>query len=75
MSADASSLTGSALQASRAALSAALADQSNQVPTDEESGEVQEIDMQGQAETIRTVFSDPNNFNVKVCIILCCMSS
>lgn len=72
MSADASSLTGPALQSSRAALSAALAEQSNHGPTDDElveSGEIQEIDMQGQAETIRTVFSDPNNFNVKVCII------
>jgi len=68
MSADASSLTGPALQSSRAALSAALAEQANNGPTDEElveSGEIQEIDMQGQAETIRTVFSDPNNFNVK----------
>lgn len=68
MSTDVSSLTGPASLASRAALSAALADQSNQAPTDEElleSGEIQEIDMQGQAETIRTVFNDPNNFNVK----------
>jgi len=57
-------LTGPALQASRAALSAALAEQSSQ---DEgiDSDEIQEIDMQGQAETIRTVFSDPTNFNVK----------
>ncbi|KAF7306981.1 Eukaryotic translation initiation factor 4e [Mycena indigotica] len=32
---------------------------------DSEPGEVQEVDMQTQAETIRTVFSDPTNFNVK----------
>lgn len=57
-----SNLTGPALQASRAALSAALADQ----PTmSEEPGEIQEVDMQAQAEGIRTVFNDPNNFNVK----------
>jgi translation initiation factor 4E len=31
-----------------------------------EPGEIQEVDMQAQAETIRTVFSDPKNFNVKV---------
>ena len=72
MSAEGSSLTGPALLSSRAALSAALAEQSNLGPTDEElveSGHIQEVDMQGQAETIRTVFSDPNNFNVKVRII------
>jgi len=62
-----STLTGTALQASRAALSAALADQSISTPTDEEleAGEIQEVDMQAQAEGIRTVFSDPSNFNVK----------
>ncbi|KAH9944084.1 eukaryotic translation initiation factor 4E class I [Epithele typhae] len=32
---------------------------------DSEPGEIQEVDMQAQAETIRTVFSDPTNFNVK----------
>jgi translation initiation factor 4E len=31
-----------------------------------EPGEIQEVDMQAQAEGIRTVFSDPTNFNVKV---------
>jgi hypothetical protein len=70
-----STLTGSALQASRAALSAAIADQessSNQPSSagDDslEAGEIQEIevDMQSQADAIRTVFSDPSNFNVKV---------
>jgi len=72
MSAEGSSLTGPALHSSRAALSAALAEQSSHGSTDEElieSGDIQEIDMQGQAETIRTVFSDPNNFNVKVCVL------
>ena len=63
------SLPGQALQASRAALSAALAD--NPVPKDDvdsqlEPGEIDEVDMQAQAEGIRTVFSDPKNFNVKV---------
>ena len=57
----------------RAALSAALAehDHSSRGKTDEElleSGEIQEVDMQGQADAIRTVFSDPTNFNVKVSI-------
>jgi hypothetical protein len=66
-----STLTGQALQASRAALSAALADQA--ISTDDEGllepGEIQEVevDMQAQAEGIKTVFSDPTNFNVKVC--------
>ena len=64
-----SSLTGPALQASRAALSAALADQSipSSAEEDLEPGEIQEIDMETQADSIRTVFSDPTNFNVKVC--------
>jgi translation initiation factor 4E len=64
-------LTGPALTASRAALSAALADQAA-VNDDEslEPGEIQEVDMQAQAEGIRTVFSDPTNFNVKVLLPL-----
>jgi len=61
------SLSGQALQASRAALNAALQD--NPTPKDDvdplEPGEIQEVDMQAQAEGIRTVFSDPKNFNVK----------
>ena len=66
-----SPLTGPALQASRAALSAALADtpslaESTTKEDEIEPGEIQEVDMQAQAETIRTVFSDPTNFNVKV---------
>ncbi|KAG6902900.1 hypothetical protein C0995_010070 [Termitomyces sp. Mi166 len=63
----ASTLTGAALQASRAALSAALADQPPSTTIDDnlEPGEIQEVDMISQAETIRTVFSDPTNFNVK----------
>ncbi|KAK2461868.1 hypothetical protein APHAL10511_006331 [Amanita phalloides] len=60
-------LSGQALQASRAALSAALAD--HPTPKDDgdslEPGQVQEVDMQAQAEGLRTVFSDPKNFNVK----------
>jgi translation initiation factor 4E len=68
-----STLPAAALQASRAALSAALADQEastsiTEAPESTEPGEIQEVevDMQKQAEQIRTVFSDPNNFNVKV---------
>ena len=69
-----SSLPGPALQASKAALSAALAEnvKENEKKTngedDAEPGEIQGVDMQAQAETIRTVFSDPTNFNVKVCL-------
>jgi hypothetical protein len=61
----ASTLHGQALAASRAAISAAMADH----PVDEdpsEPGEIQEVNMEAQAEGIRTVFSDPTNFNVKV---------
>jgi translation initiation factor 4E len=64
-----SALTGPALHASRAALTAALADQSVSSSTAQEElepGEIQEIDMETQADSIRTVFSDPTNFNVKV---------
>ena len=69
-----SHLNGPAFQASRAALSAALADTQSlaESPTKEdeiEQGEIQEVDMQAQAETIRTVFSDPTNFNVKVSML------
>lgn len=74
----ASSLPGPALQASRSAVQAALAEhpeadghsatKDGQVGDEgsPEPGEIQEVDMQAQAETIRTVFSDPKNFNVKV---------
>jgi len=58
-------LSGPALAASRAALSAALDDQAAVNCESLEPGEIQEVDMQSQAETIRTVFSDPANFNVK----------
>ena len=51
--------------ASRAAVTAALADQKDANDT-AEPGEIQEVDMQAQAEDIRTVFNDPSNFNVKV---------
>ncbi|THV04883.1 eukaryotic translation initiation factor 4E class I [Dendrothele bispora CBS 962.96] len=56
----ASTLQGQALAASRAAISAAIADH----PVDED-GELQEVNMEAQAEGIRTVFNDPTNFNVK----------
>ncbi|KAI6153536.1 eukaryotic translation initiation factor 4E class I [Pisolithus tinctorius] len=66
----ASTLPASAQQANKAALNAALAenpDNSKHKSTgdDSEPGEIQEVDMQAQAEGIRTVFSDPANFNVK----------
>ena len=66
-----SSLPAPALQASKAALSAALAENVKEAENkangeEAEPGEIQEVDMQAQAETIRTVFSDPTNFNVKV---------
>jgi len=67
----ASILPPPALQASKAALSAALADnelKETQLPQNgdaDEEGEVQEVDMQAQSDQIRTVFSDPKNFNVK----------
>lgn len=62
----ASTLPAPALQASRAAINAALSDQNQNNSDDLEPGEIQEIDMEEQAEGIRTVFSDPKNFNVKV---------
>jgi translation initiation factor 4E len=70
-----STLPPQALQASRAALASALAEQPvqnesadtiNEGPLEE--GEIQEVDMQAQAEGIRTVFNDPTNFNVKVAV-------
>lgn len=65
-----SSLPGPALQASKAALSSALAEnlKENEKAANGESlepGEIQEVDMQAQADNIRTVFNDPTNFNVK----------
>jgi hypothetical protein len=69
-------LPASSQQANKAALTAALAENPvtavNGQPkdTDIEPGEIQEVDMQAQAEGIRTVFSDPTNFNVKVCLCL-----
>lgn len=54
--------------ANKVALSAALAENPDNVSngSDVEPGEIQEVDMQAQAEGIRTVFSHPTNFNVKV---------
>ena len=76
-----STLPVPALAASRAALNAAFADQQSAEPVnpeaeedaltpenDEQSlepGEIREVNMEAQAEGIRTVFSDPTNFNVK----------
>ncbi|KAL0580390.1 eukaryotic translation initiation factor 4E [Marasmius crinis-equi] len=61
----ASTLTGPALTASRNALNAAMADHPDAQQDPTESGEAQEVNMESQAEAIRTVFSDPTNFNVK----------
>ncbi|KAJ4486221.1 eukaryotic translation initiation factor 4E class I [Lentinula aciculospora] len=64
----ASTLNGPALAATRAALSAAMADNGVATSDDADSfepGEIQEVNMEAQAEGIRTVFSDPTNFNVK----------
>lgn len=64
-------LPAQALQASKDALSAALADNklketaSPQNGDVTEEGEIQEVNMQAQADQIRTVFNDPTNFNVK----------
>lgn len=81
-----SSLPPAALQGSIATLSSALAengvtngssDSSKNSPASEsangnglEDGEIQEVDMESQAEGIRTVFTDPTNFNVKVCTLV-----
>lgn len=64
-----SALNGPTLAASRAALSAAMADENPNISDDAEPGEIQEVNMEAQAEGIRTVFSDPTNFNVKVCSV------
>ena len=61
-----SSLPATALHASKAVLSTALSEIESSEP-----GEVQEIevDMALQAETLKTVFNDPKNFNVKVRLV------
>lgn len=74
-----STLPGPALQASKNALSQALAEnqakEAENGGTNPEPGEIQEVDMQAQADNIRTVFSDAKNFNVKVCRTLSLASS
>jgi translation initiation factor 4E len=67
-----STLPAPSQQANKAALAAALAENplTDTHPSDAEPGEIQEVDMHAQAEGIRTVFSDPTNFNVKVCLFL-----
>lgn len=68
-----STLPAPALNAAKVALNAALAE--NPLPAKDgedseslEPGEIQEVDMVAQAESIRTVFNDPQNFNVKVSV-------
>jgi translation initiation factor 4E len=58
-----STLSGPALQASRAAITVATADLDK--TGDEENGQEVTVNMEEQADNIRTVFSDPTNFNVK----------
>jgi hypothetical protein len=76
-----SSLQGSALDASRAALAAALIDNENEKQVEKENDQSQSdsqqkdgqilepleipVNMENQAEEIRTVFNDPQRFNVK----------
>lgn len=76
-----STLPPAALQASKAALDAAMAEgkvadgakppssqaeNGKESADDMEEGEIQEVDMESQAQGIRTVFSNPKDFNVKV---------
>ena len=76
-----STLPASSQQANKVALAAALTENplANIHPPsgnpDVEPGEIQEVDMNAQAEGIRTVFSDPTNFNVKVLFSLCAIHS
>lgn len=77
--ASASTLPAAALQASKVALASALAENEIKTPPANgdaplEDGEVQEVNMEAQAESIRTVFNDPKNFNVKVCILYLCIN-
>jgi len=78
MASSTSSLPGPALQASKAALSNVISETekaekaattngsaSDEGKGDLEDGEIPEVDMENQAESIRTVFNDPSNFNVK----------
>ncbi|KLO20219.1 eukaryotic translation initiation factor 4E class I [Schizopora paradoxa] len=75
-----STLPPAALQASKAALDAAMAEgkvadgakppssqaeNGKESADDMEEGEIQEVDMESQAQGIRTVFSNPKDFNVK----------
>ncbi|KAH7883647.1 cap binding protein [Phlebopus sp. FC_14] len=66
----AATIPASSQQANKVALNAALAENPTRTngqssAADVEPGEIQEVDMQAQADGIRTVFSDPTNFNVK----------
>jgi translation initiation factor 4E len=67
----AATLPPPALQASKAALAAAVAE-NEKADASYEDGEVQEVEvnMETQADQIKTVFSDPTNFNVKVRALL-----
>ncbi|KAG2752370.1 cap binding protein [Suillus brevipes Sb2] len=59
-------LPASFQHANKAAIAAALAENTESIGADIEPGEIQEVDMQAQADDIRTVFSHPTSFNVKV---------
>ncbi|KAG1864141.1 eukaryotic translation initiation factor 4E class I [Suillus subalutaceus] len=58
-------LPASFQHANKAAIAAALAENPESIGADVEPGEIQEVDMQAQADDIRTVFSHPTSFNVK----------
>jgi translation initiation factor 4E len=69
----ASTLPAQAATIAKAAVNASLVDAgdspevANSIENgNDEDGEVQEVNMEEQAEGIRTVFQDPKNFNVKV---------
>jgi len=53
------------MDGAKVAHSASESSGTNSADDDMEDGEIQEVDMESQAEGIRTVFSDPTNFNVK----------
>lgn len=64
----------SSLEASQAAVADSIAENKTNGKNGEnglEPGEIQEVevDMQAHAESIRTVFNDPTNFNVKASIL------
>lgn len=71
--ASASTLPAQAASVAKAAVTASMAEAGDSPEPSpatqngsDEDGEIQEVNMEAQAEGIRTVFQDPKNFNVKV---------